>query len=190
MPTDHSTSTSLTVVEDWKPIPGWEQHYEVSDLGRIRRLSTVKRYHEGRFNTPSKGKRGYLRVSLSDSGRKVDRWVHRLVMLAFVGESELHVNHKNCNIEDNRLVNLEYVTPIENVRHAIANGRWESKTGINNAVAKLNDDKVRYIRSMRGLARCKDLAVKFGVCPMLISRVQRRLVWRHVLDLPNVAVTD
>lgn len=40
-------------------------------------------------------------------------------MLAFKGDSHLWVDHKNDNKLDNKLCNLEYVTPKENTKRAM-----------------------------------------------------------------------
>lgn len=53
---------------------------------------------------------GYIRVRLiNDSGKKQSYLVHQLVMKAYNGSSSLHIKHKNGDIKDNRLENLEYV---------------------------------------------------------------------------------
>ena len=60
----------------------------------------------------TKTKTGYLRVSVKGK----DMYVHRLVMLAFKGKSDLTVDHIDGNKENNNLNNLEYVTQAENVK--------------------------------------------------------------------------
>ncbi len=60
----------------------------------------------------TKTKTGYLRVSVKGK----DMYVHRLVMLAFYGKSDLTVDHIDGNKENNNLNNLEYVTQAENVK--------------------------------------------------------------------------
>lgn len=60
----------------------------------------------------TKSKTGYLRVSIKGK----DMYVHRLVMLAFYGKSDLTVDHIDGNKENNNLNNLEYVTQAENVK--------------------------------------------------------------------------
>jgi hypothetical protein len=53
---------------------------------------------------------GYVRVRLiNDIGKKQSYLVHQLVMEAYNGSSSLQIKHKNGNIKDNRLENLEYV---------------------------------------------------------------------------------
>ena len=60
----------------------------------------------------TKTKTGYLRVSVKGK----DMYVHRLVMLAFYGKSDLTVDHIDGNKENNNLNNLEYVTQTENAK--------------------------------------------------------------------------
>jgi len=61
-----------------------------------------------RTNKPNH--RGYPMIELN--GKKV--LVHRLILLAYKGDSELDVDHKNQIKTDNRLCNLHYVTRLEN----------------------------------------------------------------------------
>lgn len=78
-------------------------------------------YKEGRgYIKPTQDKNGYSRLSI---GRK--RYLaHRFVMECFFGHSKLWVNHKDFNKNNNRIENLEYVTPAENTRYSRLKGRW------------------------------------------------------------------
>lgn len=94
--------------EIWREVPGYEGRYWVSDFGRIKN----RRGFSYLFN-----KRGYVGVKLHLKGKKRNFFVHRIVMMSFIGGSHLQVNHKNGIKTDNRLINLEYVTQEENFRH-------------------------------------------------------------------------
>ena len=76
-------------------------------------LKTVK----GKILSPSTDKYGYLRVILSKDGKAKNFQVHRLVYEAFCGEipDGLVVNHINEDKTDNRLENLNLLTPKENL---------------------------------------------------------------------------
>lgn len=97
--------------EIWKPIPGYEDLYSVSNLGRFRneRNGKIKEYNSLQ----------YERVSLTKNGIQKTSSIHQLVALAFIGENPTNsvVNHKDGNKKNNRLDNLEYVTMGENTRH-------------------------------------------------------------------------
>ena len=105
--------------EIWKDVKGFEGRYQVSNLGRVRSLDRlIEKPHpyirRGEMLNPSmNGKKGYLRISLSDGHRNYTHYeVHRLVALHFVpGYKEgLVVNHKNEIKTDNRAENLEWCT--------------------------------------------------------------------------------
>lgn len=103
--------------EHWVNLPSPYQKYQVSSFGRVR-----SGHFGGRILKPGqKTQGGYLQVSLSANGRVKNFLVHRLVLLAFVGESPLHVNHKNFNKQDNHIRNLEYVTVSKNIIHSYQN---------------------------------------------------------------------
>lgn len=110
--------------EVWKNIPEYEGYYQASNMGRIRSIDRVvldrgfPRKFKGRILIPDVlSKQGYLRVRLCVNGKVKSLLVHRLVLAAFYGWKELEGNHKNFITNDNRLINLEYVTSKENTQH-------------------------------------------------------------------------
>jgi hypothetical protein len=111
---------------EWKPVKDYEGIYEVSDQGEVRRIKGGKGTRVGTCLKPKTSNRGYQEVCLCRSTKKKMHLVHRLVATAFFGDSDLQVNHKNFDKTDNRLSNLEWVTPEENMAHAIDGGhyRW------------------------------------------------------------------
>ncbi|MCR4661705.1 MAG: NUMOD4 motif-containing HNH endonuclease [Clostridia bacterium] len=120
-------------MEKWKSIKNYEGIYEVSDLGRIRRIegtvksglknSGYKTVHSCILKQASK-KNGYLTVDLSKNKVVKTISVHRIVAEAFCekdSEEKIVVDHINCNKHDNRAINLEWVTPKENRDRAKSN---------------------------------------------------------------------
>lgn len=116
--------------EVWVDIVGYEGYYEISNLGNIRGVSRIIKSNWGYCNKPWKSKTlslcvdssGYLSVSLSSAGKKKTWRVHVLMSIVFMKpESGLQVNHKDGNKLNNKLENLELVTPSENIQHAIDN---------------------------------------------------------------------
>lgn len=118
-------------IETWKAVRGYEGLYEVSDLGRIRSLGRTCNAKNGsrqkkrsRILVQEVTVHGYCRVRLYNSdGESKHFAVHRIVMNAFVGASELQINHKNEIKTDNRLVNLEYCTAMDNCNYGSRNAR-------------------------------------------------------------------
>jgi hypothetical protein len=110
--------------EQWKDIPGYEGLYQVSNLGRVRSLTRVIQRSNGspqtvngRILKPRPLASGHWHVALCYQGHRIDRPIHQLVMLAFVGLAPCgkECRHKNGKHTDNRLFNLCYGTHAENM---------------------------------------------------------------------------
>lgn len=102
----------------WKPTYIYGEQYEVNNIGEVRNRITKN------ILMPQKDNKGYLRVRMSLHDRKATAKIHKLVAIAFIPnpENKPQVNHINCNKEDNRVENLEWVTNGENQIHAYKNG--------------------------------------------------------------------
>lgn len=90
--------------EMWKDIKGYEEKYQVSNLGR------VKNKQRDFILKQTKDNNGYLKVALSKNKYIKHFRVHRLVAMSFLENENnyKYVNHINENKEDNRLENLEF----------------------------------------------------------------------------------
>lgn len=104
--------------ENWRPVPGYEGYYEVSDLGRVRSLDGLDnrgRRRNGKLLSPSL-RSGYRRIQLHRDGMGRTEYVHTLVLCAFVGPRPS--GHEACHGEggplDNRLANLRWGTSTDN----------------------------------------------------------------------------
>lgn len=104
---------------NWKPVVGFEEHYLVSDSGQVWSL----RRH--RALKPKIDRYGYEVVALFVNGKSYHRTVHRLVAQAFVPNPHNlpTVNHINECKTDNRAVNLEWMSVVDNDNHGTRNER-------------------------------------------------------------------
>lgn len=106
----------IYVEEEWRQVVGWPE-YEVSNLGRIKRVCSAMGATVGAIVNPFKSKNNYLRVGLSRNGSVKTRLVHRLVAEAWIGPvAGMDVCHNNGIRHDNRLENLRIDTRKGNMR--------------------------------------------------------------------------
>lgn len=128
----------------WKDVVGYQGKYQVSNLGRVKSLN---------FNNTGKEKimkqeifnNGYCMVHFRKKISK-KKLVHRLVWQAFNGKipQKLQVDHIDANKQNNRLDNLQLLTPSENVKKIyIDNPNYINKGGVKRRKIKcLNNDVI------------------------------------------------
>lgn len=118
-----------------KNIKGFEGLYQVSETGLVKAFDRVVNMPKGGYKIIkehypklSKTTKGYLKVMLTDTkGIRKGFFVHRLVIAAYFNESDMQVNHKDLNKENNHISNLEYVTNRQNQIHRIDKSNTSSK---------------------------------------------------------------
>lgn len=138
--------------EEWRPVRDWEDTYEVSNLGRVRRQKRVETYVRKdtgtlteRIVAPLIMKQildtdgEYFTVGLIDGTRTSYPTIHRLVAQAFISNPDNlpMVNHIDGNKKNNHVTNLEWCTAAENVDHAIRTGLRVARKGIDKSAKKV-----------------------------------------------------
>ncbi|MRN08005.1 endonuclease [Staphylococcus capitis] len=153
--------------EIWKAIKGYEEFYEVSNLGRVRSLDRLTNnpmgtfIRKGKILKPNINRGGYKFVLLTDENKKQkNKKVHRLVALNFIDNplSKPFVNHIDGNKLNNEVDNLEWCTPKENTSHAIEKGLFTPtvQKGSNRKVVgmfDMNDNLVKVFDRTKDAAR-------------------------------------
>ena len=115
------------MTEIWKDIAGWEEFYQVSNLGRVKRMANIvikKNGHSYRCKShilkPKIESNGYVRLHLAKTDKTKFLLLHRLVAEAFIDnpENKPQINHKDGDKANNSISNLEWCTGSENMIHA------------------------------------------------------------------------
>ena len=104
--------------EIWKDISNYEG-YQVSNLGRVKsleRIDALGHKRKEKLLKPLISSIGYYLVGLCKNSKVRFYLVHRLVWESFNGQipENMQVNHINEIKSDNRLENLNLMTPKEN----------------------------------------------------------------------------
>lgn len=168
--------------EIWRPVVGYEGHYEVSDLGRVRSVDRelvshfgrrlYRRTYKGHILTPSlvAGRRWIVALSRPPA-RPHSYSVHLLVLLAFVGPrpAGCYGCRLDGDVNNNRLTNLTW-RPEKSM-----------PKGERHHAAKLTEQQVQSIRRQWALGeQPKELAQRFGVTPATIYWIASGKTWAHV----------
>ena len=132
------------MVELWKDITGYENIYQVSNLGRVRSLDRIVSsgaHWKGRLMSQCTS-RGYAYVALKRNGNPTNNLsVSRLVAKAFIPNqnSKPQVNYIDENKCNNCVDNLEWTTAKENINHGTGIARRAKKQRYTNS-------RCRYIK--------------------------------------------
>ena len=123
------TPKPIVVIEEWKPVVGFEGKYEVSNFGRVKSLNYRSVKGRERILRPYKDTKNhnYMKLTLvAASSKIVTIHVHRLEMTAFEGPANgRFIDHIDGDGSNNRLSNLRYCTHRENL--TFNNVKWKRK---------------------------------------------------------------
>lgn len=130
------------MTEEWKGIKGYENKYQISNLGRVRSLDRIDSRGERRKGKILKGRRnkyGYMKVALYDKIPK-EKFIHRLVAEAFIDNPCNHpiINHKDEDKSNNNVLNLEWCSCSYNVSYGTSRIRSSQNTNYEAKVKNTN----------------------------------------------------
>ena len=176
--------------EIWKDVKGYEGIYQVSDLGRIKRLTSLDSIGRRKITRimAVHVHNGYVKIRLSKNSIRKNYSVHRLVAKAFIAnlDAKGEVNHIDGNKTNTQVSNLEWMTSSENQLHAYRTGLDKSTTKRRNdyrskpVIQILNNKIINAFLSVREAQR------QTGFCHGTISsccrgdqRIAYGFVWRY-----------
>jgi len=188
--------------EIFVPIFGWEEYYQVSNLGRIKSLQRtvlVKRSPNNFYRNKKEifikihfcKTNGYKMVCLQVENKMKNYLLHRLIASAFVPNPNKYdfVNHIDGNKLNNSILNLEWCTKSQNTYHAFRNGlndkaiaSAKARRGELASCVKLTEKDVVSLRSdwASGSYTHKQLGIKYGIGPTSSASIIQRRSWKHV----------
>jgi len=163
--------------ENWRPVKGFPSYF-VSDLGRVLSIKRSK----PKILKPKRTYKKYLRGTFYKGNKPIEKYIHRIVLVAFKGEAPpgTQASHLNGIRDDNRSVNLIWETPKQNCQRKRNHGTFYE--GDNHHSSKLNSKDVEAIRRSykRWKVTLKSLGLKYRVNEKTIGDIVRRISWKHI----------
>ncbi|MDJ0461566.1 HNH endonuclease [Streptomyces sp. H27-C3] len=117
---------------------------------------------------------GYVHIAIKEQKRVRRLYAHRVIWESVHGPipDTMQVNHINGVKSDNRIANLELVTPAGNARHAYDTGLSTPMRGSRNGNAKLTPQQVSEIRARHAAGELqRTLGKEYGVSRGQVSRI-------------------
>ncbi len=181
----------LIDAEEWKPVVGYEEWYEVSTHGRVASVERVEFYPSkfGRMFVrirPYKvlkariGRADYPAIGLHKNGKVKGHLVHRLVAQAFIPNPDNlpEVNHKDEIRHNNLVSNLEWVDRSGNVSYSAYKNR-----GSMNGTSLLSEEDVIEIVSLLGTVPQTEIGKLFDVSNHTIHKIKCGKNWSWLTGL-------
>lgn len=179
--------------EEWRAVKDFPK-YQVSNMGRIRS------FQSGREKFLKVNSEDYTFIKLYNDGTTRTTYLHVLILETFIPREsskkedvKFEVNHKNGKKSDNRLENLEYLTPSENVQHAYRTGLKvftdlmrkkcsEANRGERCRFHKLTTEEVVEIKTLikKGLNNDAIHAQFSFISKCTVGDIRKERTWRHV----------
>lgn len=188
-------------IEQWKTIPEFVD-YQVSNLGRVKSIQRIVSQHNPRFKTGVQhrkfkekiltqhivsdlGKYPHYYLTLRKDRKSYKRLVHRLVLIAFVGDCPegMQCCHNDGDGLNNKLENLRWDSPSNNQldRFKHGTGYIHVMKGENHPCSKLTEKDIIYIRSITPYRkRAEDMSKKFNISKSTVHQIISRKIWSHV----------
>lgn len=197
--------------EEWRDIESHKGLYQVSNLGRVKRLQTTRLnsnqhtsfqvIYKEKIIRASPETKGYPQVALNFNVKRVAR-VHRLVAEAFLdppsdeivaecvkaGIDYVPINHKDSNTFNAKVSNLEWCSPSRNILHSVQQNRYNRPKGskVHNA-ALTESDVVKIVEMLDNKEMSQEkIAEIYGVKQITISNIWTGRSWNHVTGFPVV----
>ncbi len=170
--------------EQWKTVDGYDEMYEVSDMGNVRSWKTTRgrRLSSPRTLTPLTDHLGRKSISLWKNNREKRTRVHRLVLTAFVGKCPdgMECCHYDGNPSNNNMPNLRWDTHRNNYLDMKRHGRSTGNKPGCRTYSKVTEGQVREIREIGRTKTLREIASMYPIETSQVSNILLNISWKNV----------
>ena len=178
-------------MEEWRDVVGYEDYYEVSNLGSIRSKDRIIHYSDGRIihrrsfiKKPTYSLGDYPRVGLQVEGKLTMKFVHRLVAEAFIPNPNNYpiVNHKDEDKTNFSASNLEWCDYSYNTSYSNKGIDRRSNKRINNSriILKLTLEGIEIARYNGAREACEANGYNRGRLDSILYNKSSRIYDGHI----------
>lgn len=168
--------------EIWKDIEGFEDKYQISNLGNIKSLKDSKGNKREKILKLQKDNKGYLRIQLFKGGKYYTKIVHRLVAIAFIPnpENKPQVNHiKEFEKDNNRVDNLEWCDNKYNCNYGTRSKRGGEKHSKQVYQYSLSGELIKVWQSTLECSRSGFNHRRISDCGNGIRKSYKSFIWSY-----------
>lgn len=177
-------------MEIWKDIKGYENIYQVSNTGRVKRIGVYrnqskKEWSREKLLKPAIKENKYMFVALSKNGKVSAKYIHRLVAEAFINNplNKPTVNHKDGDRCNNTVENLEWATYLENNIHSIKVLKRDSKNSSDSKPVLQFDKEGNFIKEYPSMREAQRQTGIIGIdkvcCGVKYRKTAGGYVWKY-----------
>lgn len=167
--------------EEWREVPNSNKRYFVSNYGRFKSYA----YNPDGEILKSTDVHGFKNYQLNFNKTSHRVYAHRMVAELWLekpSKEHIYVGHKDGNLKNNHVSNLEWHTHESLVTKrrelAKANNKPYIKKINNN---KLNESDIRLLKAMLQRGTVQSVIAKmFCISEMQVTRIKRGENWGHV----------
>lgn len=190
---DYGMKWILELGEKFKAVEGFEETYEISNYGTVKRLASGKKgakhntvigYPQGSLT--KKGYRAYKLYNLK--GDKLQSIpAHRLVAKAFLPNPDNlpQVNHIDGDKLNNHVSNLEWCSNRFNYDHAVSNCLIDNR-GEKSGQNKYPETIIRLAHKTKGEMSASKFAARYGLSTSYTKSIRGGYRWKHIWKEYNV----